>query len=112
VSALWQVRSPLGGPQGTGNWGLQHSSPAMEKFEMLIKMKLRTSTTTSTDLEQVINSDSVHSTGLSVVLACGRGDIGPGLAESQIGVNMHGKGGCTGACCLNGAFGMSPPSVR
>lgn len=68
--------------------------------------------TTSTELEQMINSDSVYSTGLSVVLACVRRDRGPGLAESQIGVNMNVKGGCTGACCLNGAFGTSPPCVR
>lgn len=102
----------LGKMWGHALWGLQHSSQAMGKFERLIKMKLRAQITTSTELEQMINSESVHSTGLSVVLMCGRRALGPGLAESQIGVNMHGNGVCTGACCLNGAFCMSSPSVR
>lgn len=41
----------------------------------------------------MINSDSVHSTGLSVVLVSGRRDTGPGLADRHVGVNVHGKGG-------------------
>lgn len=39
------------------------------------------------------SSDRIHSTGLSVTLACDRSDIGLGLAESQMGVNMQGKRG-------------------
>lgn len=121
---LWEVLSEqavtspfpslqlLGKMWGHALWDVQHSSQAMEKPARQIKMKLRAETTTSTELEQMINSDGVHGTGHSVVLACGRRDIGPGLAESQMGVNVHRKGDCTGAWCLNGAFGMSPPSVR
>lgn len=62
-------------------------------------MKLRTQYTTSTELEQMINSSSGHCTGLSAVLACRR-DRGPGLAERKTGGNLHDKG----SCCLNGVL--------
>lgn len=46
------------------------------------------------------------------MVVCGRRDTGAGFAESQTGIDMHGKGGDMRVCCLNGAFGMSPPSLR
>lgn len=58
MSAVWQIRSPLGGPQravtspfpflklfgekwGEALWGLQHSFQAMEKLDVKIQMELR-----------------------------------------------------------------------
>lgn len=46
------------------------------------------------------------------MLAHHKSDTGPGLAESQIGVNMQGKQVWVGACCLNGASHTPPASVR
>lgn len=46
------------------------------------------------------------------MLAQEKSDTGPGLAESQIGVNVQGEQGWVGACCLNGTFDVSPASVR
>lgn len=46
------------------------------------------------------------------MLAHHKSDTGPGIAESQIGVNIEGKQLWVGACCLSGAFDTQPPSVR